>query len=359
MAGILDRRILDTPMAVVDLETTGLYPGGDRIVELAVVQIQPGKAPALVLDTLVNPRRPVSATEIHGITDADVADAPRFEELAGNLASAIAESVFASYNVYFDAKFVQAELGAVGVKGLPPNLCLMYMRPLLGMGSRCSLADACECHGVEHGTTHWAAADALAAARLWQVYLVVLERVGLQTFRDLAAQRAYKFTRTFSHELWHASIGRNLSSTEHVKSRGHRVAAQPTVVDARLARQALVGEYWDAVTAALVDLDVTADEIRYLQSKQNTLALTGDELRWVHARAFAGILADVCQDKAVTRAEADALWRVHLGLRKLGWAPGDPGEARPEAVEGTPSQVPRPASWSIRNWFGRGGPNPS
>ena len=69
----------------MDIETTGLYPGGDRIVELAVVRIEPNEAPRLVLDTLVNPKRRVAATEIHGITDADVADAPPFEEIAGNV----------------------------------------------------------------------------------------------------------------------------------------------------------------------------------------------------------------------------------------------------------------------------------
>ena len=83
--GIANLPIDETPIAVVDLETTGLYPGCDRIVEISVVRLQPGRPAELVLDTLVNPRRRVRATEIHGITDADVEDAPEFDELVGDV----------------------------------------------------------------------------------------------------------------------------------------------------------------------------------------------------------------------------------------------------------------------------------
>jgi DNA polymerase III epsilon subunit-like protein len=77
--GISPFRIDDTPIAIIDFETTGLIAGADRVVEVSVVRVDPGEEPRLVLDTLINPQRHVSATEIHGITDADVADAPYFQ----------------------------------------------------------------------------------------------------------------------------------------------------------------------------------------------------------------------------------------------------------------------------------------
>src|SRR5439155_9599344 len=91
MAAVVGQTVLDTPVsgatvAVVDIETTGLHAGADRIVEISVVRIEPGAEPTLALDTLVNPGRRVAATEIHGINDADVIDAPRFEVIAGELA---------------------------------------------------------------------------------------------------------------------------------------------------------------------------------------------------------------------------------------------------------------------------------
>lgn len=322
MGGLVDRSVVGIPVAVVDIETTGLYPGGDRIVEIAVVRVEHNQEPTLLLDTLVNPRRAVSATEIHGITDADVADAPTFEEVAGNLLAAVSGCVFASYNVYFDAKFVQAELAQVGVARFPPQLCLMYLRPMLGLGSKCSLADACQCYGLQHTSAHWAAADAMASARLWRIYTKTLESLGIRTFAQLAVRKAYKFTSSFAQEPLDASLWPGLQPTARVKSRGATLA--PKLTPPQVAeRQALVGEYWNALTAVLADLEVTLDEIQYLRAKLGSLKLTGDEVRWLHARAFAGILADVCQDRAVTSSEANVLHHLSSALRELGWAPGD------------------------------------
>lgn len=122
--GIHDRPVAETPIAVFDFETTGLNPGYDRVIEVSVTRLDPGRPPRLVLDTLVNPRRRVSATEIHGITDGDVADAPKFGEIAGDLLAAISGSVLTGYNVYFDLRFLAAELERVGVAPECPYFCL-------------------------------------------------------------------------------------------------------------------------------------------------------------------------------------------------------------------------------------------
>src|SRR5919106_4110993 len=148
--GILNQSIAETPIAIVDTETTGLYPGGDRVIEIAVVRADPGQEPKVWLDTLINPRRPVAATEIHGISDEDVADAPTFEDVAPAVVDALCGSVFASYNVYFDARFIREELRRVGMRAFPPHLCLMYLRPMLGLGRKCSLRDACADSAVAH-----------------------------------------------------------------------------------------------------------------------------------------------------------------------------------------------------------------
>src|SRR5690242_6594854 len=117
---VLDTQVADAAIAAVDMETTGLHPGADRVVEISVVRIEPGAEPALVLDTLVNPGRRVSATEIHSISDRDVADAPRFEDIAGDLARALSGAVLAAYNVYFDVGFLEDELGRVQIRQIPP-----------------------------------------------------------------------------------------------------------------------------------------------------------------------------------------------------------------------------------------------
>jgi len=69
--------------AVVDVETTGFSPRlHDRVIEVAVVRLSPGGLPADEYTTLVNPRRDVGPTHVHGITATEVKDAPTFEQIA-------------------------------------------------------------------------------------------------------------------------------------------------------------------------------------------------------------------------------------------------------------------------------------
>lgn len=198
MGGILERPILETPFAVIDLETTGLQPGPDRVVEIAVVRVEPGREPYVALETLVNPQRPMGATFVHGITDTDVADAPAFEEILPHLLPALAGSVVAAYNVYFDARFLEFELANAGFAERPPHLCLMYLRPLLGLGRPCPLGTACRRHGVFYQHAHASLPDAVAAARLLQFYLGVFRQSGIVTFEQLAQAGRYRFLRSFS-----------------------------------------------------------------------------------------------------------------------------------------------------------------
>jgi DNA polymerase III epsilon subunit-like protein len=68
--------------AAIDLETTGLSPRIDRVVEVAVIQLDRGVSPYGEFATLINPGRDIGATHIHRITARDVVSAPRFEQVA-------------------------------------------------------------------------------------------------------------------------------------------------------------------------------------------------------------------------------------------------------------------------------------
>jgi DNA polymerase-3 subunit epsilon len=195
--GIWERPIAETPIAVIDFETTGLCAGPDRVVEVSVVRCEPGAEPRLVFDTLVHPQRPMDATFVHGLTDADVADAPKFEEIAGWLIDAVQDCVIASYNISFDMAFFRHELKQVGVKTQVAHLCLMYLRPMLGFGPRCNLGAACRAHVVPVRPHHTSATDSLAAAGLWQKYRQAMADRDIKTFRDLADLGMYRFVDSF------------------------------------------------------------------------------------------------------------------------------------------------------------------
>lgn len=210
--GIHDQAIADTPVAVLDFETTGLSPGYDRVVEVSVVRVDPGSRPRLVFDTLVNPGRRVAATEIHGITDRDVADAPRFEDIADGLLAALSGCVVAAHNVYFDVKFLRFELERLRLFREVPHLCTRYARPLLGLAA-CGLGEACLADGVDAIPSHTSRSDSMAAALLWLGYRDAFPGRGVATFRDLTLLgKRYKFFSSFACGTLAGRLGGGLRS---------------------------------------------------------------------------------------------------------------------------------------------------
>jgi DNA polymerase-3 subunit epsilon len=102
---------LKRPVVFLDLETTGINVSADRIVEISLLKISPnGKEQWMTMR--INPEMPIPphVTEIHGITNADVADAPVFREVAKNLAKFLEGCDLAGYNaIKFDIPVLAEE----------------------------------------------------------------------------------------------------------------------------------------------------------------------------------------------------------------------------------------------------------
>ncbi len=322
--GILDLEVSATPIAVVDIETTGLSPGHDRIVEISVARVEPGEDPALVFDTLVNPLRPMAATEIHGITDEDVREAPTFAQIAGDFMRAISNSVVAAYNVYFDIGFLEYELNLSGIRVAIPHLCLMYMRPMLGIGARCPLDGACREHGVSFDGAHHSAADALASARLLEVYLAEIADAGIATFADLASLKNYKFVRSWDRAPVCRDVADACPSCGALKSRSTDLcSARPATAPCAAPPENPLAVYWEALKAALADLQITDEELHNLSMLKRTLGLHDEQVRVLHARVLTSVISQFTDDAWLDDKESRKLRRVYQCLSRLGWAPGE------------------------------------
>ena len=160
----------EVPFVVVDVETTGISAlGGDRITEVAAVLVQRGQITE-VFHSLVNPVRriPSYITELTGISDAMVHNAPRFEEIAGDLASQLVGRVFVAHNATFDWRFVSAEVTRASGRILTGRrLCTVRLaRRLLPQLRSRSLDWVAGHYNVEipDGQRHRAAGDAIATA---------------------------------------------------------------------------------------------------------------------------------------------------------------------------------------------------
>lgn len=102
-------------LTFLDIETTGGSHTSDRITEVALIKIENGEMSAS-WETLVNPCIPIprSITGFNGINDAMVRDAPKFEEIAGDLYSYLDGTVMVAHNSRFDYGFLKAEYKRMG-----------------------------------------------------------------------------------------------------------------------------------------------------------------------------------------------------------------------------------------------------
>ena len=207
---VLESRLADVPIAVVDVETTGVHPS-DRVIELAVLRLEPGCPPRMLIDTLVDPERPVTATHIHGITADDVIGAPTFRKIARDVEDALSGCVLVAYNACFDVRFLRQEFEAVGRQFEPPFMCLMNLSAHLRLATHCSLSRACAQNQIVRRNAHAASADAEAAAAIWQLCKESLSSQGYMTFRDLSMDCRYAFTKSFFNKPLSACAPRRIA----------------------------------------------------------------------------------------------------------------------------------------------------
>jgi DNA polymerase III subunit epsilon len=180
---------------VFDTETTGLMPErGDEIVQIAAVRIVNGRrAEGEVFDTLVNPGRaiPRASTEVHGITDAMVADAPGIEEVARQFHKFAEGAVLIAHNAPFDMAFlrrVEARLGLAFDMAVLDTVLLSAV--VFGQHEVHSLDALSHRLGITipEEARHTALGDTLATAEAFLKLVPMLEGRGLATFGAVLAE---------------------------------------------------------------------------------------------------------------------------------------------------------------------------
>ncbi len=156
-----------TPIAVVDVETTGASAGtGHRVTEVGILRVEPGGA-FTRYQQLVDPQRPISpgVIALTGITQAMVRGQPTFGDQLGPMLGLLRGAAVVGHNVRFDLGFLAAECGRAGVDlagelGKAPVFDTVRLaRSLFGRGGN-SLQPLSRRLGVPASTAHRALADA-------------------------------------------------------------------------------------------------------------------------------------------------------------------------------------------------------
>jgi DNA polymerase-3 subunit epsilon len=163
--------------AIIDLETTGGQPANDRITELAIF-VHDGQRVVDSYATLVNPGRaiPPFITQLTGITNDMVADAPRFHEVARKVVEMTEGCVFVAHNVRFDYSFLKKEFADLGYNYSRKTLCTVRLsRSLIPGQPSYSLGKLCQNIGIPLSGRHRAAGDAEATAILFERLLKITQ----------------------------------------------------------------------------------------------------------------------------------------------------------------------------------------
>jgi DNA polymerase III subunit epsilon len=180
---------LESPLAIVDLETTGGQPAWDRITEIGVIEID-GFEVSSEWSTLVNPGAAIPAPiqALTGITTEMVAAAPSFADLAAALYERLAGRVFVAHNARFDYAFLRHEFERAGLKFMAKTLCTVRLsRRLYAEHASHNLDSLITRHGIDCRARHRALPDADA---VWQFLRIAAREHGEEILTVAARQVA-------------------------------------------------------------------------------------------------------------------------------------------------------------------------
>jgi DNA polymerase-3 subunit epsilon len=158
---------------VLDTETTGLDPlAGHRVVELGCIELVNLVATGRTFHAYFNPEMimPTGAQDVHGLSDAFLADKPRFGERAEEFLEFVGDAQLVIHNAQFDLGFLNAELARVGKSKLVnAYIDTVSMARKKFPGQRASLDALCERFGIDNSsrTKHGALLDSELLAEVY------------------------------------------------------------------------------------------------------------------------------------------------------------------------------------------------
>ncbi len=178
---------LDAEFVAFDIETTGLNAQRDRMTEIGAVIFSGGEIRG-TFNTFVNPGMhiPAEITQLTGIRDTDVADAPGEKEAMEQFMAFAGNRPLIAHNAHFDVGFMTAASLRNGLRFNPVFLdTLALSQALLPELKRFKLDIVSNHLGLPQFTHHRASDDAMVVARMMEKFLPMLQRQGAKTVDDI------------------------------------------------------------------------------------------------------------------------------------------------------------------------------
>jgi len=285
--------------AVIDFETTGLFPGGhDRVIEIGVVHTDTQGSVTGRWETLVNPNRDLGRQDIHRIRAADILEAPTFDQVAGQLVDLLRDRVIVAHNANFDIRFLFAELERVGCAlwQKPPALCTMQLAHEFLPGSGRALADCCDAYDIVIEEAHRAVSDALATARLLEAYMLSAPIWEVWSENLLAAETVTWPLIELPRAEWRPRPADTESAPPHFLER----------ISVKLPEHAGPAEFTDYLALldrALLDRKLSVHERSGLVELAESLGINRSSAQQLHLDYFDAVAATAWADGVLTDSE--------------------------------------------------------
>ncbi|MFD7407953.1 TerD family protein [Streptomyces sp. NPDC059866] len=167
--------------ALVDVETSGLRPGRDRVLSLAVLTLDAHGRQTGEFSTLLNPGCDPGPVHIHGLTPARLAGAPTFEEIVPQVGALLSSRVLVAHNAQFDYDFLAHEFARVrSWVPVSRRLCTLALNRLVGPATPdLKLGTLAAHYGVRQEQAHDAQDDVRVLSGILRGSLEAAEQLGL------------------------------------------------------------------------------------------------------------------------------------------------------------------------------------
>lgn len=181
------RLLFETDFVVFDLETTGAKCPPCRVTEIGAYKIERGKITG-EFQTLVNPgiAIPLFITQLTGISNAMVRNAPVFRDVAKDFLEFIGDAVLVAHNAHFDMRFLNHEIGRIydNYRVGNPHLCTVQLsRKLLPHIENHRLNTVANHFSIYLENHHRAACDAHATAKIFVNLLHQMNDAGIKDLK--------------------------------------------------------------------------------------------------------------------------------------------------------------------------------
>lgn len=253
-----DLPLADCPFAFIDCEMTGLDPERDRLVEIAVLRVKNNfledRLASLVRsDVTSHP----DALAVHGITESQAAEGPRFEALCPALEEILHGAVPVLHGATMDSVFLDKAFASAGsLHRLGPCIDTLPLARRAMRAKRYSLSALCDSLGIPAVRWHRATEDVLALRALSSA---LIDRLRPTTARDLwqvrAGQRGRVRVRDTVAQCFASHAGKSTALSIVYRSAGR----DAVTLHARVER-------WSAPHAWLVSVSRGARTLRVIRA---------------------------------------------------------------------------------------------